>query len=107
MIINKHVQKSSNIKYSNIKFDMDDMEHVTQATSFTMPNTESLSQGVLGHPKTYFAAILRLSLPAMPLAASISNTCVMGVTSLRLPLSPNHHGSNVAIFHGCCYMLLY
>lgn len=34
---------------------------------------------VLGHPKTYFAAILRLSLPAMPLAASISNTCVMGV----------------------------
>ena len=35
--------------------------------------------GVLGHPKTYFVALLRLSLPAMPLAASISNTCVMGV----------------------------
>eukprot|EP00434_Breviolum_minutum_P003793 symbB.v1.2.003339.t1/scaffold172.1/size290804/5 len=35
--------------------------------------------GVLGHPKSYFVAILRLSLPAMPLAASISNTCVMGV----------------------------
>ncbi|CAE7700166.1 SAC1 [Symbiodinium sp. CCMP2456] len=34
---------------------------------------------VLGHPKTYFFAILRLSLPAMPLATSISNTCVMGV----------------------------
>ncbi|CAJ1372042.1 unnamed protein product [Effrenium voratum] len=34
---------------------------------------------VLGRPKTYFAALIRLSLPAMPLAASISNTCVMGV----------------------------
>ncbi|CAE7563799.1 SAC1 [Symbiodinium natans] len=34
---------------------------------------------VLGHPKTYFFAILRLSIPAMPLATSISNTCVMGV----------------------------
>eukprot|EP00439_Symbiodinium_sp_Y106_P053375 s277_g7.t1 len=39
---------------------------------------------VLGHPKTYFFAILRLSLPAMPLVTTISNTCVMGVALLQL-----------------------
>ncbi|CAE8598425.1 unnamed protein product [Polarella glacialis] len=40
---------------------------------------EHLFLGVLGRPKTYEMAILRLSLPAMLLSASISNTCVMGV----------------------------
>ena len=115
MIINKHVQKSSNIKYSNINFDM---EPVTQATSFTMPNTHWVTKS-LRCPGPSEDLLCRHSAAESPCDASGcfhlqhlrhgSDQPADQPWRTSPGTSPNHQRSNVAIYSIdvvviCCYI---